>query len=208
MNLREINLSTVALTTSFPKVCKVWQVISYPSLMRKDGYSILLVMYEDIIAYLSHMQMLYVCAFQELIFPVLTVLFLVLLAWVVSLARVKTTTSDRAVLKVNRTFPAHGMCWNCTVYVLCSPNTPEIRTLLDRTLAYLESPRPDVSYYHSSSEAEEAYLNITTSVHNASSRVIGIDFTESAGSSSVRYSLRFRARDVADTEVFFNHARE
>jgi len=148
------------------------------------------------------------CAFQELIFPVLTILFLVLLAWVVSLARVKTTTSDRAVHKVNWTFPAHRMCWNCTVYFLCSPNMPEIRTLMDRTLAYLESPQPNVSYYRSSSEAEEAYLNITTSVHNADSRVIGIDFTESAGSSSIRYSLRFRARDVADTEVFFNHACE
>jgi len=140
------------------------------------------------------------CAFQELILPVLTVVFLVLLAWFGSLTSVKTTISDHAVLKVNQTLLAQ--------HILCSPNTPEIRTLMDRTLAHLESPRPDVSLYHSPSEAEEAYLNISTSVHHANSRVIGIDFTESAGSSSVRYSLRFRARDVADTEVFFDHTCE
>jgi len=138
------------------------------------------------------------CAFQELIFPILTVLFLVLLARVVSLTKVETTISDDAVLKVNQTVLAER--------ILCSPDTPEIRTLMDQTLTHLESPRPDVLFYPSPSEAEEAYLNITTSVHHAHSRVIGIDFPESADPSSVHYSVRFRARDVADTEVFFNHA--
>jgi len=138
------------------------------------------------------------CAFQELIIPILTVLFLVLLARVVSLTKVETTISDDAVLKVNQTLLAER--------ILCSPDTPEIRTLMDQTLTHLESPRPNVSYYRSPSEAEKAYLNITTSVHHAYSRIIGIDFPESAGPSSIRYSLRFRARDVADTEVFFNHA--
>ena len=132
----------------------------------------------------------------------MTVLFLVLLAWLVSLTRVKTAVNNDAVLKVNLSLPADAQ------HILCSPNTAEIHSLMQRTLAYLERPRPDLRFYRSASEAEDDYLNMTTSAHAANRRVIGVDFPESAGSSSIRYSIRFRAHDLADTEIFFNHACE
>jgi len=137
---------------------------------------------------------------QEFIFPVLTVLFLVALTFLVSVTKSKTTLSSHAVRKIGRSLPSEH------IHILCSPNTSEIQTVMNRTLKYLKSPLPLLSLYHSSAEAEEAYLNITTSVDAVGIQVIGIHFTELEDSSSIQYSLRFRARDIADTKIFFNHA--
>jgi len=79
---------------------------------------------------------------------------------------------------------------------------------MSKVLTYLESPQPELSFYHSADEAEQAYLNLTTNIHAGDSRTIGIDFAELDVPSSVHYSLRFRAHAVADTAKFFNHECE
>jgi len=75
-------------------------------------------------------------------------------------------------------------------------------------LTYLKAPRPELSYYESAAAAEQAYLNLTTSADVTISRVVGVDFTDTAAASTVHYSLRFKASDVADTKTLFNHARK
>jgi len=134
---------------------------------------------------------------------VLTILFLVALAYLLSMVKnikFKTTTSDNVVQKVNQTLLAQ--------HIFCSPNTSEIKILMDATMKYLQSPLPVLSFYNSSAEAEQAYLDITTGVHAPNSRVLGVNFEELAVPSSVRYSLRFRAHEVANTKIFFNHVRK
>jgi len=132
--------------------------------------------------------------------PVLTVLLLVALTSLISRSKSTTTLNSHAVRKIGRGLPAQR------IQILCSPNTSDIQTIMNKTLKYLKSPLPMLSFYRSSAEAEEAYLNITTSVDAVSSQIIGINFTElDVPSLSIHYSLRFRARDVADTNIFFNH---
>ena len=141
------------------------------------------------------------CVLQELILTVLTVLLIVGLA----LGKSKTTQtlatlSDDAAREINRTVPAH--------IVLCSPNTSEVSSLMYKTLSYLDAPKPLLYFYPSDAEAEEAYMNIKSSDNATSVRVIGIHFDELSAPSSVNYSVRFRAQDVADTNTLFNHERE
>jgi len=130
----------------------------------------------------------------------MTVVFLVGLMFLVSLTQSKTTLSDGAVRRVDHTLAA--------THILCSPHTVPISSLMNRTLRYLLSPKPQLYFYQSSAKAEEAYLNFKTSVATDHIRVIGIHFDKVAVPSYVNYSVRFRAHDVADTEVLFNHARE
>ena len=128
----------------------------------------------------------------------LTVLFLVALTFIVS-ASTSTTPSDDTPAAVNRTLQASHM--------LCSPDTLHVTSLMNVTLRYLDAPRPVVSFYHTADKAEEAYLNLTASISAAaSSGVVGIHFADlTVASSSVSYSLRFRAASVASTQVLFNH---
>ena len=132
----------------------------------------------------------------------LAVLFLVALVYVVSLTtKSENVLSNTAVRPVTRSVPIHK--------IFCSPNSSDVQTLMNRTLAYLEGLQPDVvSFHRSAADAEQAYLGVVGSAHAANARVVGVDFAELAIPSTVRYSLRFRSHDVADTKKFFNHARE
>jgi len=129
----------------------------------------------------------------------LTVLFLIGLAFLVSLTQPKIRLDDTAVLDVKRTLPAH---------ILCSPNSSQVQNVINKALEYLEHPHPELSFYHTAAKAEKAYLDITTGAHANNSQVIGIDFDELAVPSSARYSLRYRDQDVADTTALFNHERK
>ena len=137
---------------------------------------------------------------QELILPLLTVLFLVALALMVSRTQSKTDLSNSAVQDVEQVVAAS--------HIFCSPDTSEVRKRMNRTLMYLKAPWPQLSYYESAAVVEEAYLNVTTSAHAADNRVVGIDFVDTAAPSTVHYALRFKAADVADTTILFNHARK
>jgi len=137
---------------------------------------------------------------QELIFPVLTVLLLVGLMFMVSQFKSKSTFSNSAVRDVERVLLATD--------IFCSPDMPEVRARMNKTLTYLEPPWPVLSFYPSAAVAEEAYMNITTSADASSSRIIGVDFGEMTDTLTVNYSLRFKAHDVAGTEVLFNHERK
>ena len=90
--------------------------------------------------------------------------------------------------------------------IICTPDTSEVQTIVNKTLMYLKfTARPELLFYRSPAVAEEAYLNMTTSADAASRRVVGINFVEIDDPSTVHYSLRFKAVDVADTERLFNH---
>ena len=92
--------------------------------------------------------------------------------------------------------------------IYCSPNSSEVRTLINRTLGYLGQPRPVVRFYHSAAAAEAAYLDSAEGYNVAGGPVVGIDFAELVVPSSANYSLRFRAKAVGDTKILFNHACE
>ena len=130
----------------------------------------------------------------------LTVLLLVFLVFAVSWTKSKTDLSSSAVRDIDRVLSAS--------HIICTPDTSEVRARMNKALMYLETPRPELLFYRSPSVAEEAYLNMTTSDPAANRRVIGINFVEIDDPSTVHYSLRFKAVDVADTERLFNHERK
>ena len=136
---------------------------------------------------------------QELLYPLLTVLFLVCLTFLASMSK-SSAPSNSTLAEVNRTLHAS--------HILCSPNTSDIRSLVNMTLRYLQSPQPDVSFYQTADNAEEAYLSLTIGAAKTDSPVVGVHFDELAVPSSVNYSFRFRSVDVADTEVLFDHECE
>ena len=131
----------------------------------------------------------------------MTVLFVVFLVLMVSRIKSKTnqsTESSSVVRDIGRVLQATD--------IICTPDTSEVQTIVNKTLMYLKfTARPELLFYRSPAVAEEAYLNMTTSANAASRRVVGINFVEIDDPSTVHYSLRFKALDVADTERLFNH---
>ena len=134
------------------------------------------------------------CVLQEILFPILTVLIVVSLTLLASGTKSKTTLQPLDVA-----FPVPA------TYILCSPNTSEISSLMNKMLECLKAPRPRLLFYPSAAEAEEAYRNLSVSAYTV---VVGIHFDELVAPSSVNYTLRFRAQDIADTELLFNHECE
>jgi len=128
------------------------------------------------------------------LFPILTVLIVVSLTLLTSGATSKTTLQP---LDVAYPIPA--------TYILCSPNTSDISSLMNKMMGYLKTRQPRLLYYQSAAEAEEAYRNFSVSAYTV---VVGIHFDELLAPSYVNYTLRFRAQDVADTKLLFNHECE
>ena len=141
------------------------------------------------------------CSLQELLLPVLFIFCLVGLTRLGKLVESKKKLNDTALLPVRQSLPP-------TTHILCSPNTSEISSLMHKTLTYLQGPHlllsPVLSLYHSAAEAEKAYQNDNGGVDAARSHVIGIHFDEVVVPTLVKYRVRFRSRNVANTKTLFN----
>lgn len=139
---------------------------------------------------------------QELVLPLLFVLFLAVTKYTASLLmldRVAHQQIDAFPVYSLKEFNGNSLLEKSTIFV--SPNTELVQSVINKTLDLLPNTSgTTVRYFNSAKDVLDSY--ISQSSHNVYPNIKGVDFAVLTSRES-SYTLRMASNDIIPTEEFF-----